>query len=147
MKGFLQVHVSCLQNQNIAHNGLISIFVSFLLENNPKVYSNLFLIFQHYFTQYDSITWPFFSTLTPSPKWQLLVKQMNISSTIYKGILAMHSFIYWFLQQIFIECLPYGSEKPLRSRPSFTEDYIDKYTWNYSVSFSALRKEQYWGST
>lgn len=80
MKGF--VHLSRWQNQNITQSGLMSIFVSFLLVNNAKLYSNLFLIFQHYFTQYDSITWPLFTTLTPSPTWLLLVKQMSTTSTI-----------------------------------------------------------------
>ena len=71
MKGFVQVHLSCWQNQNITQSSLISISVCLLLVKNAKLHSNLLLIFQCYFTQCYLIIWAFFTTLTPA-KWKSL---------------------------------------------------------------------------
>ena len=66
MKGFVRLHLSFGQSQNIAQSGLISLFfVPFLIANNPKLYLELFLIFPH-FMLYYSITWPLFIALASS---------------------------------------------------------------------------------
>ena len=71
MKGFIQVHLTCWQNQNITQSSLISISVCLFLVKNAKLHSNLLLIFQCYFIQCYLIIWAFFTTLTPT-KWKSL---------------------------------------------------------------------------
>ena len=84
----------------------------------------------------------------PLPKLAiLLVERMSSSSTIWKSMLTIYSFIYSFFQQIFIKCLPSGIWKPLRARPSLTKGYTNKQTHSNSVIAQCPEERTVSGST